>query len=159
MKSKWAAGALAGAGGGAVCGLIMNLVREPGGRSLVAAIGGIVGVPDPLAGWALVLLSAAGAGILFALLLGRRVHSPLNGMLWGAVYGTVWWFVGGLVLLPLLLGWGALGTVVRVDQTIALGQLAGHAAYGLSLGWGFGALCPPRAAARRRDETRLRTAA
>lgn len=158
MRSKAAAGALAGLIGGMLCGLVMNLVRTPEGESIVGLIGGIVGAPGAIGGWVVILVSSAAAGVLFGSVLGPRIHSPVNGMLWGAVYGALWWFVGGLLILPVLLGWGVLGPVLREDQTLALGQIAGHVVYGLSLGWAFAVLYHAAPAPRRRDETRFRPA-
>jgi hypothetical protein len=57
------------------------------------------------------------------------------------VYGVGWWVLGGLVLMPVLLGMPPLAPVMTAPmRPVALGSLAGHVVFGVILGAGFLAL-------------------
>lgn len=98
-------------------------------------IGLIVGVDVAVVGACLHLL----IGLLVGTSYGRlfRYESPTlgAGIVWGVIYGQIWWFLGPVTLLPVLVGeplaWDA---VVLGD---ALPWLVGHYIYGAVTGAGF----------------------
>jgi len=92
-------GAVAGIMGGIVFGLMMTVLIPPA----LPMIGKIIGMPSLGGGWLYHLFNSAVIGAVFGLALGRVVTTYAMGALWGAVYGFVWWSLGSLVLLPLLL--------------------------------------------------------
>ena len=64
-----------------------------------------------------------------------------SGLGWGAAYGFGWWILGGLILMPVLLGMPAFAPLMMPEmQPVAMGSLAGHLIYGLILGGGYVAL-------------------
>jgi hypothetical protein len=73
------------------------------------------------------------------------------------LYGAFWWVLGGLILMPVLLGMPVFAPVIMGEMRgVALGSLVGHLVYGLILGGGFVRLRPTLVA---REQERLRRAA
>jgi len=126
-------GALAGAAGAVVLGAT---TLAAGG--VLPRIAAVVGAESEAAGLALQAVAAVLAGVLFALATRARRSGAGELMFWGFGYGTLWWLVGTLTLLPLLRGempaWSA--TAVQA----ALPALLGHLAYGGTLGVALAAL-------------------
>src|SRR3990170_678899 len=108
MSSRIAASTVAGLLAGVVFGMMMQMMMAPtpdgGQMPMMAMIGQIVGSPTAGAGWLYHLFNSAGIGAIFGLLLGDRVHGYASALGWGAAYGFVWWIVGGLILMPALVG-------------------------------------------------------
>lgn len=71
-------------------------------------------------------------GISFGLLFQREIRGAGSSMGWGVAYGLLWWFIGPLTLLPLLVhrvpDWS------RESGAALFGSLVGHIVYGLLLG-------------------------
>jgi uncharacterized membrane protein YagU involved in acid resistance len=66
------------------------------------------------------------------------VHNYTSGLGWGAAYGFAWWILGGLILMPILLGMPAFAPLMMSEmRMIGMGSLVGHLAYGLILGGMF----------------------
>ncbi|MFJ8636881.1 hypothetical protein [Streptomyces sp. NPDC093568] len=111
-------GALAGFAGGLVFAQVMAVI------GFLPTVAAIVRTDSPAVGFAVHLLIAAVIGGLFgALVAGRR-----DLLFWGLAYGVLWWFLGPLTLLPLLLG-VPVAWDVATAQTL-LPSLLGHLAYG-----------------------------
>jgi len=145
MQSRIAAATVAGIAGGMVFGIMMHMMMAPtpdGGRMpVIAMVGQIVGFPSVLVGWLYHLFNSAVIGAIFGWLFGRRVHGYGSGLGWGATYGFAWWILGGLVLMPLMLGMPAFAPVMMPEmRMVAMGSLIGHLIYGLILGGAFFAL-------------------
>src|SRR5919109_2614014 len=108
MTGRLGASVVAGLIAGVVFGLMMQMMMAPtpeGGRMpMLAMVGQIVGSPTIGAGWLYHLFNSAVIGGLFGWLLGARVHDFTSGFGWGTAYGFTWWILGGLILMPLLLG-------------------------------------------------------
>ncbi len=71
-------------------------------------------------------------GALFAPLLGRFSTDKLKGLGFGLLYGVIWWFLGPLILMPLLLGMGTM--LSPQGMQMALPSLGGHLVFGGILG-------------------------
>lgn len=142
MSSKLNASIAGGLIAGVVFGLMMQMMTAlaPDGSEMpvIAMIGQIVGSPTVLAGWVYHLFNSAVIGALFGWVLGGRVHNYTSGLTWGAAYGFVWWIVGGLLLMPILLGMPAFAPLMMPEmRMVAMGSLVGHLIYGLILGGTF----------------------
>lgn len=123
MLRRLAAGAAGGLAGGVVFGAMMQMM------GMVAMIGGLVGQPDPAVGWLVHLVIAALLGLGYALTFGLSDHSWSRGALFGLLYGAIWWVLGPLLLMPLLMGMPPF----QIDQQAVM-SLVGHGMYGLVLG-------------------------
>ena len=118
-------GALAGLLGGLVFGAAMlQLGMLPTVASLVFAQSGITG-------FIIHLVLAALLGVGFSLLVWYQRGGAGELLFWGIIYGTVWWFLGPLTLLPLWLGQGLRWDIHAVQA--AFPSLPGHLWYGASL--------------------------
>src|ERR671918_770417 len=130
---------VAGLIGGVVFGVMMQMMTAPtpdGGRmSMIAMVGQIVGSPTVAAGWLYHLFNSAVIGAIFGWLFGQRIRGYGAGLAWGTAYGFAWWILGGLVLMPVLLGMPAFAPLMMSEmQMVAMGSLVGHLIYGLILG-------------------------
>jgi hypothetical protein len=120
--------AAAGIAGGVVFGIMMGMM------GMLTLIGQMVGFPNPLAGFAVHLMISAVIGGIFAAVVGDRLTGTPAGLGYGAAYGAVWWFIGPLTLMPLLMGMG-LGANWNGTAVVGmLPSLMGHVIYGLILG-------------------------
>ena len=120
-------GAVAGIMGGIVFGLMMTVLIPPA----LPMIGKIIGMPSLGGGWLYHLFNSAVIGAVFGLALGRVVTTYAMGALWGAVYGFVWWSLGSLVRLPLLLCMS--DKLFKTDDTPPL-NITGHVVFGIVTG-------------------------
>jgi hypothetical protein len=142
MRSRVLAGALAGLSAGVVFGAMMQLMQAPaeGGGTVpvLRMVAMVVGSGSVVVGWLYHLFNSAVIGASFGLLLGGRVRGYGGGAGWGAAYGLVWWVLGGLVLMPLLLGMPAFAPLRMAPMHgVAAGSLVGHVIYGLLLGGAY----------------------
>jgi hypothetical protein len=147
MQSRIAASIVGGIVAGLVFGMMMHMMTAPtpdGGRMpVIAMVGQIVGSPSVAVGWLYHLFNSAVIGAIFGWLLGPRVHGYGSGLGWGAAYGFVWWILGGLVLMPVMLGMPAFAPLRMPEmQMVAVGSLIGHLIYGLILGGVFVTAAP-----------------
>jgi hypothetical protein len=134
-------GAATGSGliAGVAFGVMMQMMTAPtpdgGQMSVMAMIGQIVGSPSIGVGWLYHLFNSAVIGAIFGWLLGSRVHTYGSGIGWGAAYGFAWWILGGLILMPVLLGMAPFAPLIMPGmQIVAMGSLIGHLIYGAILG-------------------------
>jgi hypothetical protein len=127
MRSKTGAGVVAGLLAGFVYGIVMQLVTVPmagggemampgggemtmdaGGRMpMMAMVAQVVRSDSLVVGWIFLLFLGMVMGAIFAWVLGHRAARIGGGLAWGALYGAVWWVLGTLILMPILLGMSA----------------------------------------------------
>jgi hypothetical protein len=146
VRSGLLPGALAGLVGGLVFGAAMTQL------SLLPTIASLVGAESDAIGLIVHLIVAALIGTGFGLLVWHQRPGVGETLFWGLAYGTLWWFLGPLTLLPLLLGDGLTWDVHAAQD--AFPALLGHMLYGASTGLAY-VLFEPK---RRTETRRLRTA-
>ena len=123
---KW--GAYGGLAGGLIFGVMMGMM------GMLPMIGSMVGQPTAAAGFAVHMANSVIIGVGFAIVLGRFVSGISSGVGIGLAYGGVWWILGTLTLMPLLMGMG-FGVNWNVAAAAAmLPSLVGHLMYGGVLG-------------------------
>ena len=142
MQSKVIAGVVAGLIAGVVFGIMMQMMTAPtpdGGRiPMMGMVAMVVGSTSLAVGWIYHLFNSVVIGAIFGWLLGDRTHSYGAGLGWGALYGVIWWILGGLILMPLFLGMAPFAPLMMAPMLpVAMGSLIGHLIYGLILGAGF----------------------
>jgi uncharacterized membrane protein YagU involved in acid resistance len=91
-------GALASVAGGLVFSIIMF------GIDALPRVAAIVGGSSPVLGFIVHLLISALIGMSFGLLFQHEAPNLGAGVVWGMLYGLIWWFLGALTLFPILLG-------------------------------------------------------
>lgn len=118
------AGVIGGLAGGAVFGMLMATM------GLLATIASMVGSTSPWVGFAMHLMLSVLIGLGLTVLFGNRLLTGYGrGTLVGMAYGAIWWVLGPLVMMPLMLGM----PVFSMDMTSVL-SLMGHLIYGAILG-------------------------
>ena len=142
MSTRMGASVIAGLLAGVVFGMMMQMMNAPtpdgGQMPMLAVVGQIVGSPTIAAGWAYHLFNSAVIGAIFGWILGDRVHGYGSALGWGAAYGFAWWIIGGLILMPILLGMSPFAPLMMPPmRVVAMGSLMGHLIFGLILGGAF----------------------
>jgi uncharacterized membrane protein YagU involved in acid resistance len=129
-----------GIGPGAVAGLLAGLVLGAAMLQLGAmpTIASVLHSDSVAVGLVVQLAASVLVGIGFGLLVWRQRPGTGDTVLWGLAYGSFWWFLGPLTLLPLLLGH-------RPDWRLAAAQgefagLVGYLVYGGTAGFAFALL-------------------
>jgi uncharacterized membrane protein YagU involved in acid resistance len=139
MSSKIGASVVGGLIAGVVMGIMMQMMMAPtpdgGQMPMIAMVGQIVGSPTVAAGWIYHLFNSAVIGAIFGWLLGDKVHGFGAALGWGAAYGFVWWILGGLILMPVMLGMSPFAPLMMPPmRMMAMGSLFGHLIFGMILG-------------------------
>jgi len=104
---------------------------------IMAAVGflptvaAIVHGSSPVLGFAVHLVIGALIGMSYGLLFQNEAPNVGSGVAWGLVYGLIWWFLGPLTILPILLG-GTFHWTTAVAGSF-LPSLIGHLVYGADL--------------------------
>lgn len=119
------AGAIAGLGGGAVFGMMMAMM------GMLPMVAMLAGSQDPLIGFVVHMAISAAIGGAYGLVAGRLPQNALTGIVAGAVNGVVWWVLGALIAMPLMLGMSNMVFQIGGAQWMSL---LGHVIYGVITG-------------------------
>ncbi len=124
-------GALGGLAGGVPFGLMMT------GMGMMPMIGMLIRVEDATVGWIVHALISVVTGAVYG------HFAPAFSKTWGSaavagvVYGVIWWVLGALILMPVILG--------MTDMIFVIGQmqwmsLMGHIVFAVIIALVFKAL-------------------
>lgn len=123
-------GAIAGLAGGLVFGLMMSMM------DMIGMIGGLVGQMGNLpVSWLIHLVISAFIGADFGLIVPLIGASTGRLFAGGLVYGFVWWILGPLLIMPMLMGMGP--QLSAAGMSAAMPSLVGHLIFGAvtALAW------------------------
>jgi len=117
-----ASGALAGLVGGLVFGMMMWMM------GMLPMVGMLVRQENSAVGFVVHMAISAFLGALYGIIAGRFALKSTAALAGGIVYGIVWWVLGALILMPLMLG--------MTQMVFAIGQpqlfsLVGHIIFGV----------------------------
>jgi len=121
-----AGGALAGLIGGLLFGLAM---RELG---MLTSVASLINEENVVIGFAIHILIAVLLGVIFGWFIWFQRSGAGETLYWGLAYGSFWWFIGPLTLMPFFLT-GNLNWTYEAAQT-QLPSLFGHLLYGIGVG-------------------------
>ena len=108
---------------------------------MMAMLAQVVRSDNLIAGWVYLLFNSVVVGGIFGYVLGGRAARIGGGLAWGALYGVLLWVLGGLILMPLLLGMAAFAPLTMAPMRPgAMGSLVAHLLSGLILGGVFAGL-------------------
>ena len=108
--------------GGSVFGVQMAV----GG--MLPMVAQVVGSQNPVVGFVMHLIISAIIGAVYGAIAPRLPAGWLVAMGAGIVYGVIWWVLGALVMMPLLLG---MGDMVFQIGDMQLMSLIGHVIFGI----------------------------
>jgi uncharacterized membrane protein YagU involved in acid resistance len=109
-----------------VGGVTFSIVMASTGA--LSRIASLVDSSSPVLGFMIHMCLSLPIGVSYALLFQRESPTAGAGVLWGMLYGLVWWFFGPLTFFPLLLGGSFSWTSEAANA--ALPELIGHLLYG-----------------------------
>jgi uncharacterized membrane protein YagU involved in acid resistance len=138
---------LAGIIGGIVGGLAFGVLMAMMG--MLPMVASIVGSKSVVVGFVYHMFNSVVIGALFGLILGGLSHTYARGATFGLLYGVLWWVLGPMILMPLLLGMGAQGVASQFGAAFSapmLMSLFGHLIYGLLTGLVYVAYATSRSA-------------
>jgi uncharacterized membrane protein YagU involved in acid resistance len=95
----------------------------------------MVGSSSAAVGFLMHLVISAVIGAGFGIVFGRAVESTPRAVGTGAVYGMIWWILGPLTLMPLMLGMGFGSQWNGAGLANAMPSLMGHVIYGVITGF------------------------
>ena len=123
--------------GGIVGGIIGGLVfgAMMGMMGMLPMVASVVRSESAVVGFLYHMFNSVIIGAGFGLVFGNQSHTFGQGALWGLLYGFVWWILGPLILMPLLLGMGLQFGTAFTPPTLM--SLTGHLIYGLLTGLGY----------------------
>lgn len=121
-SSSIKAGALAGLGGGVIFGIIMAMM------GMLPMVAGLVGSSNALTGIVLHLVISVAIGAAYGLgASGLPARTSIH-VAAGIANGVVWWVLGALVIMPLMLGMSGMIFAIGSAQIMSL---MGHVIYGV----------------------------
>lgn len=119
-------GVIGGAVGGGAFGVMMGM------QGMLPMVGMLIGQDNAVIGFVVHMLISAFIGATFGVLASRLGGGKLpTALALGAGYGVVWWVLGALILMPLMLGMNAM--VLQVGE-MQINSLIGHAIFGVLMG-------------------------
>jgi uncharacterized membrane protein YagU involved in acid resistance len=114
-------GAIAGLGGGLVFGMLMGMM------GMLPMVGMLIGSDSAIIGFIVHMAISAGLGAIFGLVAVRFLNGWGSAIVAGLVYGVIWWVLGALIMMPLMLGMSDMVLAIGADQWMSL---MGHMIYG-----------------------------
>lgn len=126
MKTKYLNGIVGGLAGGVVFGIVMGIM------GMMPMIANLVGSDSAFVGWVVHLILSMIIGVFYAWWFAKMTTSTMKGVGYGMLHGIIWWIVGGLTIMPLLLGMSV--NYANAFEMNSLLSLAGHLMYGVTLG-------------------------
>jgi uncharacterized membrane protein YagU involved in acid resistance len=125
MSTAIKAGAVAGLGGGLVFGLMMAMM------GMLPMVGMLIRQESAVVGFIVHMIISAVFGATFGIIAARLPSGWAAAIIGGGVYGIVWWVLGALILMPLMLGMTQMVFVIGGPQWMSL---LGHLIYGVVTG-------------------------
>ncbi len=118
-------GLAGGLAGGVVFGLMMGV------QGMLPMVGMLVGQDNLIVGAIVHMAISAFIGATFGVIATRLPIGLPVALVAGAIYGVVWWVLGALILMPLMLGMNAM--VLQIGE-MQINSLIGHILFGVIMG-------------------------
>ena len=124
-------GTISGLFGGAVFGVQMTV----GG--MLPMVASMIGSSDIVVGFIVHLLISAIIGATFGIVVDRLPQTLITQFSVGVVWGIVWWILGALIIMPLVLGMGEMVLQIGEMQWMSF---IGHVIFGIVMGVSYSTL-------------------
>jgi len=118
-------GVVSGIVAGGIFGVQMLLA------GMMPMIASMIGSESVVVGFIVHLLISAFIGGTFGVIATYLPRTLSVQVIAGLAYGIVWWVLGALIIMPLVLG---MGEMVFVVGEMQIGSLIGHSVFGLTMG-------------------------
>lgn len=118
-------GVIGGLVGGVVFGVMMASM------DMLPMVGMLIGQQNALVGFVVHMVISAFIGATFGVITTRLSRTLSSLAIAGGVYGIVWWVLGALILMPLMLGMNQM--VLQIGQPQIM-SLIGHVLFGVVMG-------------------------
>ena len=129
LAAKLIAGAVGGLAGGVVFGMMMGMI------GMLPMVAMLVKSESAVVGFLVHMVISAIIGAGFGLVFGGRALDFKSGALWGAVYGVIWWILGPLLIMPVMMGMGPqFGMALTMPMMLSL---MGHLIFGVVAGLAY----------------------
>jgi uncharacterized membrane protein YagU involved in acid resistance len=126
LSKRVVGGVIGGVAGGLVFGMMMAMM------GMLSMVAGLAGSASPVVGFVVHLVISVVIGVIFGFVAGPRITSLQAGALWGLANGAVWWILGPIVIMPLMMGMGLqFGAMFTTPMLLSL---MGHMIYGVMAG-------------------------
>ena len=126
LRQRIIGGVVGGILGGLVFGAMMAVM------GMLPMVAMVVGSKSAIIGFLYHMFNSVIIGAVFGLGFGAFSRTYASGALWGLLYGAIWWVLGPMILMPLMLGMGLqFGAAFTPPMLMSL---LGHLAYGLITG-------------------------
>lgn len=133
QAAKWTERIVAGALGGVVGGLAFGLLMAAMG--MLPMVAALVGSASAFVGFIVHMIISLAIGTSFGVIFGGLSTTYARGAGWGLLYGAIWWVLGPMILMPLMLGMGLqLGAAFTPPMLMSL---MGHGVYGVLTGLSY----------------------
>ena len=126
LSKRVISGVVGGVAGGMAFGMLMAMM------GMLPTVAGLAGSNSPIVGFMVHMLISIVIGVIFGLVAGPRITSFQGGAIWGLANGVVWWILGPIVIMPLMMGMGLqFGAMFTPPMLMSL---MGHMIYGIVAG-------------------------
>lgn len=119
-------GVIGGVAGGLVFGAMMAMM------GMLPMVASVVGSQSPIIGFLYHMFNSVIIGAIYGFVFGARSYTYGRGVGLGLLYGVIWWVLGPMILMPLLLGMGPQFAAALTPPMLI--SLVGHLVYGLITG-------------------------
>jgi uncharacterized membrane protein YagU involved in acid resistance len=100
-----------------------------GVMGMLPMVASVVGSQSAVVGFLYHMFNSVIIGAIYGLVFGTRSRTYGQGAVFGLLYGAIWWVLGPLVLMPLMMGMGLqFGAALSSPMLMSL---VGHLVYGL----------------------------
>lgn len=114
--------------GGVIGGILFGMMMQMMG--MMPMLAALVGANTTVVGWVVYLAISLLIGVTYGALLGSRSETFLGGAMGGSLYGLLWWVIGPLLIMPMMMG---MPTFALNEMTVS--SLIGHLLFGLATGF------------------------
>lgn len=128
-NAAWLRTALLGAGAGLVGGLVFGLMMASQG--MLPMVGMLIGQDNATVGFIVHMVISAFIGATFGVIATRFPSGWAASIVGGGIYGVIWWVLGALILMPLMLGMSHM--VLQIGD-MQISSLIGHVIFGVLMG-------------------------
>lgn len=122
LNKRLLSGVIGGVAGGLVFGVMMAMM------GMLGMIASMLGADSSWVGSGIHMMMSIVIGLGYAILLGSSHYSTGRAAIFGALYGSVWWVMGPLIMIPIMTSEPLFA--LTVDNALSL---MGHLVYGVIL--------------------------